>query len=297
MNFSILLSIYEEIGCDKMKKMIFLDIDGTLISKLGKVSKKVYQAIKKAQKNGNLVFLCTGRARCAIKNLEYIGFDGYICFAGSYIEINHHIIDQHTLSNEMVKKVSECFERNHVYYNYETEKAVYQDTIVDELYLFGTKRSHINVQQREMIRQSEKDLGVLPFHLYHDDIDVYKMCFIALKKGDLEQLKKEFNNDFHIIIHDDDQVDVILGEIIPKGFDKGQAIEKVVAYLNASLEDTICFGDSMNDLPMIEKCHYSVAMENGHKELKKHADAICESVENDGIYHELKRLKLLEEGD
>ena len=75
MNFSILLSIYEEIGCDKMKKMIFLDIDGTLISKLGKVSKKVYQAIKKAQKNGNLVFLCTGRARCAIKNLEYIGFD------------------------------------------------------------------------------------------------------------------------------------------------------------------------------------------------------------------------------
>ena len=279
-----------------MKKIVFLDIDGTLISKLGSVSQKVCQAIKKARGNGHLVFLCTGRARCAIKNLEYIGFDGYICFAGSYIEINGQIIDQHVLDCSMVKKVSQCFEKNHIFYNYETEKAVYQETIMDELYLFGTNRDYLNHQQKEMIKKSEKELGVIPFCQYHSDIDVYKMCFIALKEEHLEQLKKEFAQDFHIIIHDDKKVDVILGEIIPRGFDKGSAIEKVVDYLGLSMKDTICFVDSMNDLQMIQTCHYSVVMANGNEKLKQYSDAVCESVEDDGIYHEFKRLKLIEEG-
>ena len=132
--------------------------------------------------------------------------------------------------------------------------------------------------------------------LYHSDIDVYKMCFIALKEEHLEQLKKEFAQDFHIIIHDDKKVDVILGEIIPRGFDKGSAIEKVVDYLGLSMKDTICFGDSMNDLQMIQTCHYSVVMANSNEKLKQYSDAVCESVEDDGIYHEFKRLKLIEEG-
>lgn len=278
-----------------MGKLIFLDIDGTLIPNMGigKVSEKVYRAIKQAQKNGHQVFICTGRARCAIKNLEYIGFDGYICFAGSYIEINHQVIYDQPLDHILVKKVSDCFEKNHIYYNYETINAVYQDSIVDELFLFGTKRNQMNTQQYQLLQQSEKELGVLPFQQYHCSIDVYKMCFIALEERNLEEPKTIIQNDFHIVIHDNPLSDVIIGEIIPKGFDKGEGIKKVVDYLGLSLKDTICFGDSMNDLQMIKTCHYGVVMENGNKDLKKEADAICESVENDGIYYEFKRLKLI----
>ena len=49
----------------------------------------------------------------------------------------------------------------------------------------------------------------------------------------------------------------------------------------------------MNDYEMIKVCHHAVVMGNGVKELKQYASSICESVEDDGIYHELKRLGLL----
>lgn len=48
----------------------------------------------------------------------------------------------------------------------------------------------------------------------------------------------------------------------------------------------------MNDYAMIQTCEYGVVMANGSKELKQYGNAICESVQDDGIYHELHRLGL-----
>ena len=77
-----------------------------------------------------------------------------------------------------------------------------------------------------------------------------------------------------------------------KGVNKGTGIIKVLEKLNISVDDSIGFGDSMIDLEMIETCGYSVVMDNGDEKLKRIADYVCESVENDGVYHELKRLEL-----
>ena len=95
------------------------------------------------------------------------------------------------------------------------------------------------------------------------------------------------------IVHDLFSNDKINGEIILNGIDKGKAIHQVVDYLHLSIRDTIGFGDSLNDLEMIQTCHYGVVMENGSKELKQYATTICESVHDDGIYHELKRQSII----
>ena len=50
---------------------------------------------------------------------------------------------------------------------------------------------------------------------------------------------------------------------------KGKAINILLKYLNINKDQTICFGDQMNDYPMFESCKYSVAMINGNEELKK----------------------------
>ena len=89
-----------------------------------------------------------------------------------------------------------------------------------------------------------------------------------------------------------DRDDFVNGEIIIKGTNKGNAVQKVIEELNIPIEDTICFGDSMNDYEMVQVCHYSVVMGNGDSELKKYATTICESVEEDGVALELKRLGL-----
>lgn len=71
-------------------------------------------------------------------------------------------------------------------------------------------------------------------------------------------------------------------------------LKKVVETLHMKMEDTIAFGDSMNDYEMLQVCNYGVAMKNACQELKAGADSICESVENDGVYYEMERLGLFE---
>ncbi len=64
-------------------------------------------------------------------------------------------------------------------------------------------------------------------------------------------------------------------------------------YFGAPLADTVAFGDSMNDYDMMKAAGFSVAMGNACEELKRMADVICESVWEDGVYHEFQRLKLI----
>ena len=54
-------------------------------------------------------------------------------------------------------------------------------------------------------------------------------------------------------------------------------------HLGIDVEDTIAFGDSMNDVEMIETAGVGVCMENGSAALKKLADEICPAVTADGL--------------
>lgn len=275
------------------RKIIFLDIDGTLVENGKKVSQKVVDAIQTVRKNGHYVIICTGRPKCGVKNLEYIGFDGYICSAGSYIEIDEKVIFYKELDKEYVTKARNCFEKNHVYYNLETIDAIYEDKKMSELFTFGETNKLMNSEMKRLLCSLKEEYNIHELEDYDESIGVCKMCFIAVNKQDLIEPKALLSQDFHFIIHDSLGLPIINGEIILKGFDKGKAVSMVCDHLNISLENTIGFGDSMNDLEMIKICKHGVVMENGNNELKTYATRICESVDNDGIYYELKRLCLI----
>ena len=60
-------------------------------------------------------------------------------------------------------------------------------------------------------------------------------------------------------------------------------IKQVCAALGINPADSICFGDSLNDLPMFAAAGFSVCMGNGGEAAKQSADAVCDSVEADGL--------------
>ncbi|MCI8892614.1 MAG: HAD hydrolase family protein, partial [Eubacterium sp.] len=64
-------------------------------------------------------------------------------------------------------------------------------------------------------------------------------------------------------------------------------------YYGADMADTVAFGDSMNDQQMLEYAGVAVAMANSCQELKDCADVVCESVYEDGVYFEFKRMNLI----
>lgn len=58
-------------------------------------------------------------------------------------------------------------------------------------------------------------------------------------------------------------------EIVNKALDKGKAVERVCSYLQIPLSNSIAFGDSMNDLEMMQTAGLSICMSNGSEKLKK----------------------------
>lgn len=77
-------------------------------------------------------------------------------------------------------------------------------------------------------------------------------------------------------------------EIIPSQINKGKGLTDVCTYLGVNLCDTAAFGDSENDIPMIEEAGCGVAMENAEEAVKMCADKITLSNNQDGIAYAMK---------
>ena len=274
------------------RKIIFLDIDGTLVLPKGEVSSRVKDAITQVRQNGHYVFLCTGRNRAGIESLMSIGFDGAICSAGGYIEINGQKIYESSLSEEDVKIARDVFDRNHVLYNLETTHITFSsDDMNKEFVKMQLNGEKMNSEMMRLMNEQMKQFNIHSLAEFDQNpVPVQKLCFIAKDEKNLIEPKEKLSQRFQFIIHELFSKETINGEIIIKGTNKGKAIQKVVEVLGLSMDDTIGFGDSMNDFEMIQVCHYGVAMANGSEELKTYASRVCESVEDDGVYHELGRL-------
>ena len=72
-------------------------------------------------------------------------------------------------------------------------------------------------------------------------------------------------------------------EIMPQNVHKATSLEKLLGVLNMDVRDLIACGDGYNDLTMIEYAGVGVAMANAQDIVKKHADYITLSNDEDGL--------------
>ncbi|MGT2968001.1 HAD-IIB family hydrolase, partial [Streptococcus azizii] len=89
-----------------MPKIIFLDVDGTLVDYHNRIPQSAIEAIRRARANGHLVYVCTGRSRAEMQpELWEIGLDGMIGGNGSYVEHQGQVIMHQLISKEDSKAV------------------------------------------------------------------------------------------------------------------------------------------------------------------------------------------------
>lgn len=76
-----------------MGKIIFLDVDGTLVDYENHLPESAVLAVRKARENGHRVYICTGRSKAEVyENIWEIGLDGMIGGNGSYVEDHGHVV-------------------------------------------------------------------------------------------------------------------------------------------------------------------------------------------------------------
>lgn len=274
------------------RKIVFLDIDGTFTVPLEKPTSLAAKAVQEARKNGHKLLLSTGRNMPIVsQDVLDVGFDGVVASAGRHIEIGGMVFRDSVLPEEQIRKCLDIFHRFGIWCRIESPEGIFIDDRLQEI-LTGANVEFSNSELIRMKKELTSGVGVKPYTEYPHK-GAYKLGFICTDLADIEKTKPYMEEEFHYVVHPyGENADCYNGEIIRRDMNKGEAMKRVCEYYEADLEDTIAFGDSMNDRQMLECAGIAVAMGNSAQELKDLADIVCESVEEDGVYHEFKRLGL-----
>lgn len=261
-----------------MKHAVFFDIDGTLWDEHMRVPESTVSAIRKLRENGDYAFICSGRSRAAIRAkelLEDIGFDGIIGGCGTYIEYRGKVIYESLLSQEEIVMLVETLRKNGMPAILEGSEYLYADmeAFGDDPYV-----SYLKGMLGDGFRPMQGCEGEYKANKLSADYT----------NGDVEGVKRDLSLEYDLIFHAEKAV-----EILPKGFSKATGIKKICEYLNISHENTYAFGDSANDIEMLQYVSHGIAMGNATDDAKQAADYITSSLWQDGILAGLEHFSLI----
>ncbi len=271
-------------------KLIFLDIDGTLTAPGSNVPpESALEAIRLARQAGHKIFLCSGRNYDMLKPVLRYGFDGAVASGGGYVFTGDQVLYDCPMTEEQKEKALRLLFEGGVLRTIEARDASYCDEGMGEFLQQSSGGNSELLRWREAL---EKDLGIRPMKEY-DGRPIYKVVFMCSDAGQLSAAKKELEDEFTFLVQDMAGANCINGELINRRFDKGTGILRVCEALGYDPVDTIGFGDSMNDLEMIQTVAFGVCMDNGSPSLKEISDMVCPSVEEDGLAWAFRKLGLV----
>ena len=271
-------------------KLIFLDIDGTLTTPGSNIPpESALEAIRLAQRAGHKVFLCSGRNLDMLSPLLPYGFDGAVASGGGYVVAGDRVLYDCPMTDEQKDKALRLFAEGGVLRTIEAKDASWCDEGMGEFLQQVSGGNSELLRWREAL---EKDLGIRPMKEY-DGRPIYKVVFLCANVEQLAPAIRELEHEFYFLVQDLAGANCLNGELINRQFDKGTGIRRVCEALGYALEDTIGFGDSMNDLEMIQTVGFGVCMANGSPNLKKQSDLVCPSVEENGLAWAFRELGLV----
>lgn len=277
------------------KKAIFIDIDGTLIDHKGQIPDSAAQAIKEARKNGHVIFVCTGRSRAEISQaILEMHLDGIIGAAGGYVELEGKSIYEVYIPKQEVAHIVDFFEQHdtkfyleatsHVYSNSES-KTYFMERMHQRIVSSPEAEADIKRQMDPFIKNMKDDTDLI-----REDIN--KVTFMGASLS-LEEIQDEFKEHFVVIPGSYGQKGKICGELMLKEVHKATGIEIVLKALGIAQKDTFGYGDSYNDIEMLQYVACGVAMVNGAEALKQVADDLTDAPEEDGLYKSFKKYGLI----
>ena len=277
------------------KKLIFLDIDGTLtVPGSNEPPQSALDAIKAAQEKGHLVFLCSGRNPGMLEPLLKYGFDGVIACAGGYVTVEDELIYDMPMPLEESQLAVEKLHEKGVFCTIEARDGAWGDENLGAFLDNAVGEDQKGNSEIERWRKAlAGSLHIRPMSEY-DGTPVYKVVIMCLHPEQLEPAREVLEDKYNFCMQEikDPYHRCLNGELINRKYDKGRAILRICEHLGVPVEDTIGFGDSMNDLEMIQTVGTSVCMDNGSDALKAISDIVCPSVEEDGMAKAFAQLGL-----
>ncbi|HZG61257.1 MAG TPA: Cof-type HAD-IIB family hydrolase [Anoxybacillus sp.] len=255
------------------KKIVFFDIDGTLLDENKELPDSTVQAVQALKDNGVHVAIATGRAPFMFADLrKRLGIDSYVSFNGQYVVFEGEVIYQNPLNRERLHDLKEHAHKNGhplVFLDAETMRA----SMDNHPYIHESMGS---------LKFTHPELD--PF--YYENRDIYQALLFC--KPEEEHLYIHEYSEFHFV-----RWHALSTDILPFGGSKAEGIKRMIERLGIKKEDVYAFGDGLNDIEMLSFVGTGVAMGNAREEVKEVADFVTKDVAEEGILYGLKQLQLI----
>ncbi|MDY4021408.1 Cof-type HAD-IIB family hydrolase [Staphylococcus borealis] len=261
-----------------MFKLVVTDMDGTFLNSESSFNREKFQSLLSELKDKGIRFaFCTGKQNERVDaNVGDLTQDVFIIGdSASRIKINDMNIYAKTFSNQLglqlIKRIKHIDE--HLVMIVCTEGMAYVE-------------NHISEKERHMVLGSYEKVTFVE-DLNTIDQDMLKITIFDIQGQCFEHVKglNKYEDDLYIVAAEENWID-----ITHKDVDKGKTIRFLQQLLNISSEETIVFGDGLNDIPLFENARYKVAMDNAYPELKRKANLISIDNDRDGVIETLNTL-------
>ena len=263
------------------KKILFIDVDGTLVGfKDGEqyIPESAIQGLKKARENGHLTYLCTGRSQAEIGSIMDIGFDGVIGAAGGYVTYLGNTIFHKKLPKQSIEEIVAYLNENKVAFYLESNSGLYCN---EQMLEFNKQFFNSSSNFTDLCKELQKA----------DYDDINKISFLSSTLS-YKEINEKYGNDFYMVKASWGVENTEAGEISNLGINKATAIHYLLDYLNIDEIETYGFGDSMNDIEMFNCVDHAIAMGNSRHGVKELAQFVTKDVLDDGIAYALKHYNL-----
>lgn len=255
-------------------RLAALDMDGTLLRDNKTLSPYTLRVLHTLAERGVMLVPATGRTRAGlIENILTVPSVSYaICTNGAYIEDlkRNQVLASWPLEREHAALAAEYLQHFPVYFYMHTRQGTFCHNSLDPDWLrqhfpFLNFPNAVFCNLADLLRCRE--IQPLKIGILAPDPDVFhQLMSHPLPVPGIRRMQTGPENI----------------EINSENASKGAALEWLCRYLDIPLDRTLAVGDSENDLEMLRAAGISAAMENGMDEVKRNADFICPSNQEDG---------------
>lgn len=243
-------------------KIVFFDIDGTLVDEEKQIPQDTLEAIREMQRSGAEAVIATGRAPYFLPLADRLGIDSYVSLNGAYVVYRGQVLYKRAIPlNNLEVLVRQAAANNH------------------PLVFEGSEAFFANAEAHPSVHEAVSSLRVeLPsfdpeFWRKQEIFQAFLHC-----EAHEEHLYDQALPELRLIRWHDKAMDVLID-----GGSKAKGIEAMLQLLNIRPEEAVAFGDGLNDKEMLEYVGLGIAMGNAHPELLPYADYVTAAVDEGGI--------------
>lgn len=266
-----------------MIKLITIDVDGTLVTPLKRLSKKNIIEIDRARDLGVHIALASGRPFHSMeKYIERLGLmkEGHftVCQNGSYI-----------VDNATKKPIAGSFQTvddlerlDKLMADFDVEVSAMDDIG------FYTRHKNPSFYTKADAFINKLTLTPVNYEDFPENMHFGRFLVLGSKrsiKEVLAHMPQEVTDNYYAV-----QTAPFLIEVMNKTANKGHAVRQMAEKLGITAGEIMSIGNEKNDIPMLEQTGFPVAMANSAEELKPHAKFITKTNLQSGVGYAIERL-------